>query len=83
MGEAGAEASVRRTHSVLADLCATNTLRWPWPSAAVPCRPRHLSLPPCLDYRHSAGGTHPSSADARQVWEGVELLSGEANELSN
>ena len=77
IGEEGVEASVRRTHTLLADL-----LRHEHASLALAQRCSGVPAPAplfsaLLNYRHNQGMVHALSAEAMQAWEGVEVLYGE------
>ena len=77
VGEEGVEASVRRTHTLLADL-----LRHEHASLALAQRCSGVPAPAplfsaLLNYRHSQGMVQAPSAEAMQAWEGVEVLYGE------
>ncbi|MGH7511254.1 MAG: AMP-binding protein, partial [Gemmatimonadales bacterium] len=74
VGEEGVEASVQGTHTLLADL-----LRHEHASLALAQRCSGVPAPAplfsaLLNYRHSQGMVHAPSAEARQAWEGVEVL---------
>ena len=73
----GVEASVRRTHSLLADL-----MRHEHASLALAQRCSAVAAPTplfsaLLDYRHSPGPVKVSSADPMQPWKGIQILRGE------
>ncbi|MGH8566236.1 MAG: amino acid adenylation domain-containing protein [Gammaproteobacteria bacterium] len=77
VGEEGVEASVRGTHTLLADL-----LRHEHASLALAQRCSGVPAPAplfsaLLNYRYSQGIVHAPSAEAMQAWEGVEGLYGE------
>ena len=77
VGEEGVEASVRRTHTLLADL-----LRHEHASLALAQRCSGVPAPAplfsaLLNYRYSQEMVHAPSAEAMQAWEGVEVLYGE------
>ena len=76
-GKEGAEASVRRTQLLLAELMHHEhaSLALAQRCSAVPApAPLFTTL---LNYRHSGGSSQQPSAEAERAWEGVELLYGE------
>ncbi|HKV94725.1 MAG TPA: amino acid adenylation domain-containing protein [Candidatus Angelobacter sp.] len=77
VGDESAEAAVRRTHSLLADL-----LRHEHASLALAQRCSCVSAPlplfsALLNYRHTPALAKEPSAEAVRAWEGVEVLHGE------
>ena len=77
VGEEGVEASVRRTHRLLAEL-----MRHEHASLALAQRCSGVPAPAplfsaLLNYRHSAGAVKTPSAEAKQAWEGIRRLRGE------
>ena len=77
IGEEGVEASVRRTHTLLADL-----MRHEHASLALAQRCSGVPAPAplfsaLLNYRHSPGAAQAPSAEAQQAWEGIQRLRGE------
>ncbi|HYH83627.1 MAG TPA: amino acid adenylation domain-containing protein, partial [Longimicrobium sp.] len=81
VGADGAEATVRRTHGLLADL-----LRHEHASLALAQRSSGVRAPAplfsaLLNYRHSAGAGKAPSAEARPGWAGIQRL--HAAERSN
>ncbi|MBV9482664.1 MAG: amino acid adenylation domain-containing protein, partial [Acidobacteria bacterium] len=77
IGGEGVEASVRRTHVLLADL-----LRHEHASLALAQRCSGVAAPmplfsALLNYRHSRGAAQAASAEAQRAWEGMRWLRGE------
>ena len=77
IGEEGVEASVKRTHVLLADL-----LRHEHASLALAQRCSAVAAPAplfsaLLNYRHSPGVTQAPSAETLQAWEGMDWLRSE------
>ncbi len=69
-----AEASLRRTHKMLADL-----LRHEYAPLSLALRCSGVSAPAplftaLLNYRHSPGAVHESSAEATEAWAGIHKL---------
>ena len=77
IGEEGVEASVRRTHTLLAELMRHEhaSLALAQRCSAVPAPAPLFSA--LLNYRHSPGAVQASSVEAKQAWEGMGWLRGE------
>ncbi|MBN9182117.1 MAG: non-ribosomal peptide synthetase, partial [Microbacterium sp.] len=76
-GEEGVEASVRRTHTLLADLMRHEhaSLALAQRCSAVPApMPLFSAL---LNYRHSPGAAQTPSAETIRAWQGMQWLRGE------
>ena len=77
VGDEGVEASVRRTHGLLADLLRHEhaSLALAQRCSAVPAPAPLFSA--LLNYRHSPGAEQVPSAEALQAWEGIRGLRGQ------
>ena len=77
VGEEGVEASVRRTHALLADLLRHEhaSLALAQRCSAVPAPAPLFSA--LLNYRHSPGTAQAPSEETRQAWQGIRGLRGE------
>ena len=77
IGEQGVEASVRHTHSLLAELLSHEhaSLALAQRCSGVPAPAPLFSA--LLNYRQSGRGTQAHSAEALRAWEGIERLRGE------
>src|SRR5213078_843578 len=74
IGEESAADAVRRTHLLLARLMRHEhaSLALVQRCSAVPAPTPLFSA--LLNYRHNAGAIKPLSAEARQAWEGIQML---------
>ena len=77
IGEQSVEASVRRTHTLLADLMRHEhaSLALAQRCSAVPAPAPLFSA--LLNYRHSPGAAQALSAETMHAWEGIQGLRGE------